>query len=401
MAIETTSTLTNAIRTQYDATYIEAAMFNRLYDQFAVPYPGGDMAELMRGSSVTYNFLSDMTPGTTAISQTADVTPQILRDATGSITPTSRGEALEWAEGLDIQAYTNYGAERFKALGKNQAESIDLLAQAAALQGTFSYSAAARSSLDAGTAGNRATDSLFAIMDGYLRNLRVPGFITPDGKSSVWMALMHPYPFHDIRENGNVDSIGLYQDEGIHLNWELGKLGSFRIIVSAWAKTFLGAGAANGTDVDTTLSTAANALATSIVVAANTNIAAGQWLNIGTEETANTHYATNERVFVTATPSGTTVAILGEGANGGLRFDHASGATVNHNDSVYPIVFGGPSSLVKLYATDIGEFGKTTGPHVTGRLEQFTNVGWKWYGGYNRLVDNRILRAEVSTSFEA
>src|SRR3989338_10761354 len=114
MAIQTTANLT-PFHAQFKETYEREAMFNRLYDQFAIPFPG-DMAKMMSGSSVTYPFLSDMDPGTTAISQTADVTPQVLFDATASITPTSSGEALQWSENLDIQAYTNYGAERMKKL---------------------------------------------------------------------------------------------------------------------------------------------------------------------------------------------------------------------------------------------------------------------------------------------
>ena len=403
MTVQTTANLT-PFHAQFHETYIKEAMFNRLYDQFAIPFPG-DMSALMSGSSVSYPFLSDMDPGVTAISQTADVAPQVLLDATASITPTSRGEALQWSELLgDIQQSYNYNEERAIKLGKNQAESVDLLAQAQALQGTFVYRAAARASLDAGTPGHRASDALFARMQGYLQNLRVPSFITPDGGSQVWPSLMHPYPFHDIRESGNVDSIGQYQDQGIHLNFELGKIGPFRLVVNAWAKTFLAAGVVNGTAVGTTIAASATAnlkLATTIEVAANTNITAGDWLMIGTIETANTFDPQNEYVFVTATPGGTTVSILGEGSNGGLRFTHSVGETVSNADNVYPILFGGPSSLVKLYAPGIGEFGQLVPEERTGLLKQFINSGWKWYGGYSRLVDNRCLRVEVSSSYEA
>lgn len=401
MTIHTTSTLTYETHTQYYETYIREAMFNRLYDQYALPFPGGRMDELMKGSSVQYAFLSDMDPGVTAISQVADVDPQTLRDAYASITPTSRGEALQWSQESEIVHTTNLMEERAMKLGKNMMESVDLLAQAQALQGTFVYRAAARASLDAGTSGNRASDALFSRMQGYLQNLRVPGFITADGGyNENWAATMHPYVFHDIRESGNVDSIGLYQNGGIHLNFEMGKIGPFRIISNAWAKVFYGAGADAASNVATTLNGAVNALATTIVVAADTNIAAGQWLSIGTEETANTHYPTNERVYVVSNDT-VTVTILGEGPNGGLRFDHASGEAVRNADSVYPIVFGGPFSLVKLYATDVGEYGQLVGPKRTGLLDQFVSLGWKWWGGYSRLVDNRVLRVEVSTSFEA
>ena len=102
------------------------------------------------------------------------------------------------------------------------------------------------------------------------------------------------------------------------------------------------------------------------------------------------------------TASTTTIStFIGEGENGGLRFAHASGAAVRNADSVYSIVFGGPSSLVKLFAPEIGEFGQVVGPKKEGLLDQWASVGWKFYGGYARLTDNRVLRGEFSTSYEA
>lgn len=404
MAIQTTTNLSNSVRTRYVGEYAMAAMRRRLYDQFATPYTqfAGPLSEtdLSRGSSITIPILSGMAPGTTAISQTADVTPQTLRDSTLSFTPTSRGEALQWSEAVDLQVYTNYGEERFRALGENQMMSVDLLAQAAALQGTLAYSYAARASLDAGTSTHRASDALFSRMQGWLQNLQVPGFVTDDGSSSVWACLMHPYPFHDIRESGNVDSVGLYQDRGIHLNYELGQIGPFRLVVDAQAKVFWAAGLANGTPIGTTLAADANALATTISVTINTNITAGDWMLIGNIETGNTHYSKNEYVYVTAV-SGTDITILGNSANGGLVYDHLAGVTVSNADNVYPLVFGGPASLVKLFASDVGEFGMVVGPEEAGLLHQFRHIGWKYYGGYSRFTDARILRVEVSSSYEA
>lgn len=285
-----------------------------------------------------------------------------------------------------------------KRVGKNMMESIDLLAQAAATQGSLVERTVARAALDAGEATHRASDAQMSEVQSQLLSMKVPGFKFDGGE--VWPAIMHPYVFHDIREGGNVDSIGLYQDKGIHLNFELGQVGPFRLVVSPWAKVFLAAGVVNGTPVDTTLDGAVEALALEIEVAADTNIAAGQWLAIGTEETANTHHPKNERVKV-ASISGTTVTIVGSGANGGLRFDHATGVAVSNADSAFTIVYGGPSSLAKLYATEIGEYGQVVGPKRTGNLDQFITLGWKFYGGYGRIAENRLVRGEYSVSYDA
>jgi len=402
MTIQTTSNLTNSIRTQYVADYYDKAFGQRLYDQLAIPIPGISPQDAIRGSSVQVDYLSSMTPGTSAISQVADMTPQILYDATASATPTSRGEALQWAENLDIQVYTDYAKKRIKKLAENALESIEILAIDAALQGTWVERAAARASLDAGTASHRASDSVFRKMHARMLSLKIPGFMNDMGEANVWSAIMHPYVFHDISESGNVDAIGTYQEKGIHLNFELGQVGPFRLVVSPYAKVFFSAGADNASNCATTLDGATDPLATSFTTADDKSSTATTvpW-TIGTEETGNTFYPTNEQVMVNTVSTTSVSAFVGQAENGGLRFAHANGAAVRNADSVYTIAFGGPGSLVKVYAPGVGEFGEVVGPKESGLANQFTSIAWKFYGGYARLTDNMILRGEYSTSYEA
>lgn len=406
MAIQTTSNLSNSITNVYKGKYLEGAKAIRLYDQFATPYneigaDGKTMDQLMQGTTIYVPFLSDMSPGSSAISQTTDVTPQTLTDATATVTHTSRGEALQWSQQLTIEAYTDYTARAYEKVGMNAMETIETLAIEAALAGTWVERATARASLDAGTASHRASDAIFRKYDAMLQMLRAPGYVAEDG-TSVWSAAMHPFVFHDISESGNVNAIGAYQQAGIHLNWELGQIGRFRLLSSPYAKVFGAAGADNGTSVATTLTPEETALSTSIVTAADVsaNAAYGLFWWIGTEETSSTFYHTNEPVKVLSA-SGTTVTILGTGPNGGLRYSHAAGTAVRNADSVYTILFGGPQSLTKVFATDVGEYGMTVGPKKTGLLEQFNSLGWKFYGGYGRISEHRLLRYECSTSYEA
>ena len=99
--------------------------------------------------------------------------------------------------------------------------------------------------------------------------------------------------------------------------------------------------------------------------------------------------------------TGTTVTISGMGSNGGLKYDHLSGVAVRNADTVVPVVFGGPESLAKVYDTEVGEYGQIVGPKLTGLAEQWTTLAWKWYGGYDTVSDNRIVRAEVASSMDA
>jgi len=397
--------LPNSVRTQYIEDYLEAAEMARIYDQLASPI-GKDMSNHARGSSVQVEFLSDMQPGTTAISEVADITPQALRVATASVTPTSRAEALQCSEKLLIQAYTDYGASMYRKVGKGLMESLEVLARDAACQGSLvlrpNITAGTRAALLASATGHRATDGLFSDAATMLETLKCPGFKALGG-GRRWMAIMHPAVFHDIREDGNVLNVGVYQDKNIILNYELGAIGPFALVVSAWAKVFGGAGAVltdPGSYAFYTLASAAEALDKTIVLSTATHfdVLTNRWMTIGTREDGDTHYATNEMVrFISHATK--TLTIVGEGPNGGLRFDHASGTWVGKNvTDAYTIVFGGPTSLAKVYDPGVGEFGQIVGPKRDGLVDQFLTLGFKWYGNYGRISESWLVRAEVSSS---
>jgi N4-gp56 family major capsid protein len=394
--------LTNSIRTQYVADYLRGANVARLYDQLSVPI-GRPMSELNRGSDVQHNFLSDMEPGTSAISEVTDLTPQALRDATVSVTPTSRAEALQTSENLQITAYTNFNSEWAYKVGKNMMETVDILARDVATQGDFVIrkGVTARTALDAGSTGHRASQPLFMEYSGYIQQFKIPGFVDAKNGQPNWMAIMHPFVYHDILQSSNVLEVAQYQNQSILFNHELGSLSGFRLVVSPWAKVFYGAGADHATSNSTTLAVAETALSTTISLASTSSCDKGAFLNIlDTRETANTHVGTNERVRYVSR-SAKVVTIIGEGENGGLRFDHASGVTVSNNDSAYTIVVGGRDSLVKVYAPEVGLFGQIVGPRREGTVDQWWSLGWKFYGNYGRLRENGLLRGEVSVSIEA
>ena len=404
MAIQTSSNLSNAVTTRYTTRYQRAAELVRLYDQLASPV-GAPQFELETrrglGSTYTFNFVSDMTPGTSTISETADITPQVLRDATSTITPTSRAEAMKWSQLIDLSAYTDYVAARMEVLGRNMMETVDNQAKAAALQGSLVVRGAARASLDAGTATHNWTEAAIWTAVSTAESLKMPNFTDGKGRKML-LAIAHPDAYYDLFHGGNVVSAAIYQDKGILFNGELGEIANCKLIISPFAKVFGGAGADNGTSMNTgtgyNFSSAASALDKTINVTTATNISAGRFLTLGTEETANTHYDTNERVKYV---SGTTAAVIvGSGANGGIRFDHPTTDYVINNDSVYPVAYGSPKSLVKVFASEVGEFGEVVGPMKDGSAEQWTSLAWKWFGGYGRMAENYLIRGEYSSSLD-
>ncbi len=398
--IQTTSNLSNARWAKFVPEYIRAADFERVYDALAMEnvIPNSQMSDLYRASSVKLEFASEIEPSTATIPETLDVSASALRDAVVTVTPTSRYGLIEASELLMNSSGTNYAAERFYALGKHFAMTVDLLAKDLATQGGAVVRAAARTSLDAGTASNLLKASTFTNAQSNLMDKQVQGLQTGGGMR--WFAIMHPFAHADLRADTPILTTGEYQKSEIVLRHELGELGPFKLVVTPNAKMFYGGGAANASAIETTLNGDVNALATTFVATANTNMDAGDFIMVGTHETGDTHYPTNERVQITNV-NGTTITISGSGPNGGFRYDHASGEAVSNDDSVAAVVFGGPRSLAKIYDPAVGEYGEILPPKRVGALDHIFQLGWKFYGNYARWNESQIYRAEVAVGADA
>ena len=399
--MDTTATLTNSLRTRYQNDYEAFLSAERVYDRLAKPV-GDEMSRFIKGNEITIPFISKMDIGVDDISQVADLTPQELVDADVSVTPTSRGEVLQQSELLRIQNYAeNFEEKIFQIVKENALESIDLVAQGIALKGSLFHRATARASLNAGNSAHRCTEAEFDKAGATLSEFKVAsGIDAPIGVGNAMFALIHGDIYYDIRTGGNVVSIAQYQKPEIIFNNELGFLAPFRIIVAPWSKVFGAAGLENDSEADTTLSAAATKLDKTITVASNSNLTAGRYITIGTEELAATHYETNERVKV-ASVSGTEITIVGQGSNGGLRHNHANGVAVRNADSVYPAVWGFKGSIEKWWDPKTGEFGMLVLDETQGFVKQWLSDGWKWYGQYARIVENRLVRGEYASSLDA
>lgn len=406
MTTQKSDNLTNAITTRYTTKYQRAAEVERLYDQLAVPV-GAPQFELENrrglGSTYTFNFISDMSVVNQTVSEDDDIATQILRDATSTLTPTSRADGLRWSQLVDLSAYTDYVAARAEVLGRNMMETVDNQARNAALQGNLVSRAVARASLDAGTATHNWTEAAIWSAMSMAESLKCPSFVDFRNRS-MYMAIAHPDAYYDLFHGGNVVSAAIYGGiaGSVLFNGELGEIANCKLIISPSAKVFGAAGADNASSMNTgsgyAVSANANALATTIGVTTATNVGSGRFLTIGTEETANIHYDMNERVrYVSGT---TTTTFVGQGANGGLRFDHTTSDTVFNNDSVYPVAYGSPKSLVKVFAQEVGEYGELVGPTKVGTVEQWTTLAWKWFGAYGRMAENYIIRGEYSSSLD-
>lgn len=398
--LQSTSPLDDSVRTLYAAEYAEGAKYARLYEQLAVPISTYGVEKAARlGNTLQVNFLSDVIRGTSAIPENTDVVPTSRADATATLTPTSRWVAEQWSEEMDVDQFTDFAARRYRMMGEAMAETIDTLARDAALQGTQIQRVTTRVLTTAATTSHFWSGAAMEEANAQLLTMQVVPFMG-NGRNQ-YFAITHPQIFYDLRTSDTIVSIAQYQQAEITMRYELGQLGPFKLIISPFAKVFIGQGAALSTAVATTLAAASSALDKTFVASASTNFGnVFKWVNIiDTAETSNTHVNTNERVKYVSS-STTTQTIVGSGANGGLKYPHASGATVTNAYSVYPVAYGGPASICKAFDPVTGEFGMLVGPKVTGLLDQFISVTAKWYGGYGILNQAHMLRGEHSASLE-
>ena len=67
MTVQTTSNLSNSLRTQYVADYLDRIYGQRLYDQLAAPIPGISPEQAIQGATVQVDYLSSMALGTSTI----------------------------------------------------------------------------------------------------------------------------------------------------------------------------------------------------------------------------------------------------------------------------------------------------------------------------------------------
>lgn len=396
--MSTTSQLSNSVRARYLDKYRQGVLNRKLYELLCDPI-SMDKEILQNSSSAVIPYLSDMGITAQVISETVDIPPQNLRDATSDITPTSRGDGIQDSEKLLLENYTDYGAARFEKLGQNSVATLEALIIDSAMSGSLLMRAEARATMDAGDSGSRMTDTDFFEAANLLKEMGCP-MIQEDGinVTNGYMAIMHPDAYFDLLSNGLIDDIATRQDKSIWLNGVLGTLNGFQILSSPFAKVFHGAGEDNTSVGQYTLSAAAEALDKTLTIGTATNVAKGRYLSVGTEETGSTYYPNNERVKHV---SGTTTSIIvGRGSNGGVLYDHANGTGVSNNDSVYPVLFGGPKSIAKIYAPDVGEFGEVVGPNKTGNADQFVSLFWKWYGAYAIMNENWLVRGEYSSSLD-
>lgn len=404
MATTGTTAAANEIRALYDSEYYFQGQNNVYFDQLTnlkVEMNG------VRGSSVNFPIVDSGVPQTAQLDELEDVVPQALKPSEVSITIGEYGGAVEVTKLASATSYADIYEQAAWMNAYSMAESVDMVVRAVACQGSrvfYQNARTARSSFAGiSTAADRISMAFLELSSVLLaRGTKMP--LWEDGSICT---VMHPFVYYDLLQQSDPRNMAIRLAPEILFNGELAYWGGLRIVVSGAAKGFWGAGAAAVSSLSTTLAAAANPGDTNIKVASVTTVNVGNWVSIiDGAEPGNTWTDTNELFYVTtvgtlgAGGTGLTGFCLdpGPGDGGGLRYAHASGTTVNNNNSVFPLPMLGPNSITKVCSDLTGPWGDTVVVGPLDHLGRFKSVGWYLLAGWGRTRNAWIYRMECGSS---
>ena len=401
MAVTGTGQLSNSLMEVMSGEFDMIVPKQYIYAQSPLTYVPQD-GVLRRGagySSLRINTYHRLLPANTTRSEITDIAPVQLRDSQVTISHSFYGNAVQLSLKLQETASRDLFQIAAKIVAENAGESVDFVARSVAVAGS-AFELGNGSSRDAVNSNGVLTPGMLYNAAGYLASApKLEGGFNQPTIGGGLAAIMRNAVIADLAENSSIILLGQYRDSAPEtvLMGEVGAhMSGVRLIVSDWAKIFQGGGSTLVASSDN-LSNAVNAGATTIAVSTAISSGTGTYLTIGTRETTANGEQTNVEVVYAAALS-SALAIAGGAPNGGLLFDHSSDSPVGAYNQVHAVVVFGAESIMKVYASDIGENPQLLPPKVDGMLDQWDSAQWRWYGGFGVRAQNRLYRLEVGSN---
>lgn len=402
MSTTLSTDLTNSAVTNYQKEYFRLAAlpeYQPIHSQFVnwkmtVPDRGGF------GGTFDWPVYGKLDPSTGVLTEGADVAPVTFDDYNITLSPAEYGQVVSYTNLAQFKSRVDIQKQVADMVSMSRVQSQDMIVRKA-IYGHGSSRPTQTIHIDGSAAMTDLIGTADTVTWAFFTQLamqaRARGIMPVDGRN--FATVLHPLVVYDIQQLTEFKNVGYYQDKSLIYEGEVGTIGGFRIIQSPQAKIFWGAGAAQSSAANTTLSNPYNKGATEIVVASASNIAVGKYLTIGTVETETVAPGANlEQVYVTGV-NGTTLTIqgAGDGTNLGLRYDHAAAEVVTHDYNVAGVPVIGKDSLIGAHGASTGRFGVPKFKEGLDLLDRIFYAGWYWYGGVARVERNFIL-GKVATS---
>ena len=195
------------------------------------------------GASVKFTKYSDLSQATSAISETADISPATLGDSQVTVTLAEYGNSVQTTAKARGTSFLNIDADAANIIGYNMGDSLDKIVHDVVTEGSnVLYGGDATSTAEL-AAGDIITANLLRKVVANLRADSAPAF---DG--NVYVGFIHPDVSYDLRAATAVTDViqhQIRQDAGAVRNGSIGTFGGIDFIETPRITLTADAGASN------------------------------------------------------------------------------------------------------------------------------------------------------------
>lgn len=247
--VSTQSSLAPEFQTYYDRVLLEALWPNFVHGKFGQKRP----IPKNNGKTIQFRKFSKLTPATTPLTEGTTPAGNSLEVTAITATVAQYGDFIEISDIVDLTALDPILTETAELLGKQAAETLDIIVRDVLVQGTNVQYANGRTARNLVT----STDVLtVAEIRKAVRTLKAAN--VPPLKGGDYVAIVHPYAVYDLQSDSAWQDVKKYSDPSDMYDGEIGRLYGVRFVETSNAKVFTGAGAA-GINVYATLILGADA----------------------------------------------------------------------------------------------------------------------------------------------
>ena len=345
--------------------------------------------QAMPGSSVVFSIYSDLAQATSTLSETSDVSSIALGNPSQvTVTLNEYGSAVTTTKKLNLTSFNDVDAALADIIAYNAADSIDNVVGQVLCAGTNVIYAN-------GPSGTRPTSSaevlpVDTITTADIRNavvtLRSNRALPRIGE--LYAAYVHPRQAADLRAEsgtGGFQELTKYVERTPFVAGAVGALEGAFIVETPRVLNGLNLGSSG---ISTTISVTNKALTSNVATlttSAAHGLGVGQVVTIsGVDSTFNGTYT------ITVVGSTTTFSYAKTATDVGST---AATGTVTFTNN-YRAVIAGREALAEATAQDIST---VIGPEIDA-LRRFRTIGWYYFGGWNRLREQALIRIESAAT---
>lgn len=251
MAIETTSTLSNVVKTYYDRMLLERLVGKFWHCKFGDP--GRRVAISQAGQqrkSIEWRRWNTLSVATTALTEGTVPSGSNLSVTLVTGTPSQYGDFVKHSDVISMTSIDPFVVETIGVLADQAAQTLDEVARDALAAGTVvQYAGGVASRILVGASNKLSTTEIDTAVRT-LEETKVP--LIEDEFGGSYVAFVHPRAKFDLRADSRWQAADNYNMGVKAYNGELGRWNNVRLINNAYAKKFALAGA-SGIDVYATI----------------------------------------------------------------------------------------------------------------------------------------------------